>query len=60
MRHHFNVLFICLSIATLCFIACALGLLTSYQQFAVHCGMVLVGVLAIGLFYATLHLQKVH
>ena len=59
MHHHISGLAICLSLATLCFIACALGMITPFWHLAVVVGTILVISLASGLFYATLHLQKV-
>ncbi|MBR4986065.1 MAG: hypothetical protein IKY83_10040 [Proteobacteria bacterium] len=60
MHHHISNLAVFLIIATVCFVACAVGMLTAYHHIAIAGGMVLVFVMTCGFFYATLHLQKVH
>ena len=60
MHRHIGNLAVFLIIATVCFVACAVGMLTPYHNIAIICGMVLVFVMTCGFFYATLHLSKVH
>lgn len=60
MNHHWSALAIGLSVAVLTFVACALGLVSPLHQIATVVGMVLVTAMACGLFFATLHLQKIH
>lgn len=60
MHRHISNLAVFLIIATVLFVACAVGMLTEFHRIAVICGMLLVFVMTCGFFYATLHLQKVH
>lgn len=58
MSHHVRVLGICLGLAALMLVGCALGIVTAFHMVALCLGVVLFTGMAWGLFFATLHLQK--
>lgn len=58
MPRHIRKLAVYYTIATICLIACAAGMLTGFHHIAVYVGMGLVFLMTCGFFYATLHLQK--
>ena len=59
MHHHTSKLAVVLILCAALFVACAVGITTSYSRIAVAAGMLLVFFMTCGFFYATLHLSKI-
>ncbi len=59
MQHHASILGVSLGLAVLALIGCAFGLITPLHSLALAVGIVLFTAMACGLFFATLHLQKI-
>jgi DMSO reductase anchor subunit len=59
-HHHIGKLAYCLIGSIICFALCAFGMTTHFQNVAMITGMLLVLLMTVGFFYATLHLSKVH
>lgn len=59
-KHHFTIIDTFLVICAVIFVVCAIGMtIPSVQLYAQYGGLILVFIFITGLFYATLHLQKV-
>ena len=59
MHHHLSILGICLGLAALMLVGCAFGIVSTFQTISLCIGVVLCTAMAGGLFFATLHLQKI-